>query len=630
VAPCINSHSGLFVGVLGHLIVIRDGIRRELPASRKTRALLAYLSLTQRPCRREELCDLLWEGTSDPRSEVRWSLAKIKAAVGPWLEVSRDGIALASDGLSVDGVAFRELALQTLSERSIAEALALWRGAPLTDVEVSGQQAFRTWLAAKRDDLAVLRANLLKAAVDLAWARPEDALAAARRLVAAEPWNEWGHARVVQLLECCGRTVEASDYAVATRKRLSEEFGVAGASLVVAPPPPARIAVSDEQPPAPVKSRPSLRIEPFKLAPRGEESSELELRITAELNTAFWRQGVCAVTDSLAGRDMTSAEFALRGVVTGGSHPTRVWLRCVHLACGALVWSDQIEFAEVSGGAGLQEWLERAVEAIGVAVQLASTEINDADNVQGRIAAASVLTGALEPVANGRALALLKNVLTVSEDEPAALSLSAWCHAQRVVYNWSGNSDQDRLEAKRYASAATLSGINDPKCLTVIATARMLVGNHNGAETLLERSLRLDRYEPVSLVRRGWLANYLENARDATRHFRAAIRLAPLHPAMFNALTGLGVSHFIEGDHSQAIRRMEQALALNPKAIWIHRNLAPAYMAAHETQKAEGSVASLLESHPHLTVAEVTDAMVFSRPVMAKIAEGLRGAGLPL
>src|SRR5579859_345041 len=75
------------IGVLGPLLVTRDGLRKDLPRSRKTRGLLAYLALMPQACRREDLCDLLWDGTADPRSELRWSLAKIKAAVGPWIDV---------------------------------------------------------------------------------------------------------------------------------------------------------------------------------------------------------------------------------------------------------------------------------------------------------------------------------------------------------------------------------------------------------------------------------------------------------------------------------------------------------------------------------------------------------------
>jgi DNA-binding SARP family transcriptional activator len=64
--------------LFGELCVMRDGRPVALPASKKTRALLAYLVTTGRPHTRESLCDLLWEGPDDPRAALRWSLAKLR------------------------------------------------------------------------------------------------------------------------------------------------------------------------------------------------------------------------------------------------------------------------------------------------------------------------------------------------------------------------------------------------------------------------------------------------------------------------------------------------------------------------------------------------------------------------
>jgi DNA-binding SARP family transcriptional activator len=61
--------------VLGTLEVVRDGALLELPPSRKTRALLAYLLLDGRLHRRERLCGMFWDLPDDPRAALRWSLS---------------------------------------------------------------------------------------------------------------------------------------------------------------------------------------------------------------------------------------------------------------------------------------------------------------------------------------------------------------------------------------------------------------------------------------------------------------------------------------------------------------------------------------------------------------------------
>ncbi|MCB1742303.1 MAG: alpha/beta hydrolase, partial [Gammaproteobacteria bacterium] len=60
---------------------MHDGETVKLPASRRTRALLAYVALTRRPQRRERLCELFWEMPDDPRGALRWSLSKIRPLV---------------------------------------------------------------------------------------------------------------------------------------------------------------------------------------------------------------------------------------------------------------------------------------------------------------------------------------------------------------------------------------------------------------------------------------------------------------------------------------------------------------------------------------------------------------------
>ena len=61
----------LEIRLLGELEVLRDGTAVPLPASRKSRALLAYLAATSRTHLRERLCELLWEGPDDPRAALR-------------------------------------------------------------------------------------------------------------------------------------------------------------------------------------------------------------------------------------------------------------------------------------------------------------------------------------------------------------------------------------------------------------------------------------------------------------------------------------------------------------------------------------------------------------------------------
>jgi hypothetical protein len=74
-------HNVLGLQLLGEVHAYRDGKQLELPPSRKTRALLAYLVATGRPHRRERLCTLFWEIPDDPRGALRWSLSRLRGLV---------------------------------------------------------------------------------------------------------------------------------------------------------------------------------------------------------------------------------------------------------------------------------------------------------------------------------------------------------------------------------------------------------------------------------------------------------------------------------------------------------------------------------------------------------------------
>src|SRR5258708_33773837 len=97
------------VSVLGSLAVLRDGTRMQLPPSKKTRALLAYLAVTARPHSRDRLCALLWTVPDDPRAALRWSLTRVRPLLDEHdcrrIVADRDNVGL--DHVSVDILSLR-------------------------------------------------------------------------------------------------------------------------------------------------------------------------------------------------------------------------------------------------------------------------------------------------------------------------------------------------------------------------------------------------------------------------------------------------------------------------------------------------------------------------------------------
>src|SRR5687768_16879961 len=107
-----DASAPLQIRLLGELQVLRMGERLALPPSKKTRALLGYLLLTQRSQRRERLCELFWDVADDPRAALRWSLSKLREVLDgpePRLSADREQVTVDTRKLSVDALTLKQL-----------------------------------------------------------------------------------------------------------------------------------------------------------------------------------------------------------------------------------------------------------------------------------------------------------------------------------------------------------------------------------------------------------------------------------------------------------------------------------------------------------------------------------------
>ena len=140
--------------VLGEFEVVRDSVAVTLPPSRKTRALLAYLALTQRKHRREELCQIFWEVPDDPRGALRWSLSKIRPFVDdpsyPRLVADRQTVELRTEGLDIDLFAAQGCAAaEDHGTDDFARAASLFRGPLLADLDLTANAHSTTFSVAR-------------------------------------------------------------------------------------------------------------------------------------------------------------------------------------------------------------------------------------------------------------------------------------------------------------------------------------------------------------------------------------------------------------------------------------------------------------------------------------------------
>ena len=279
-------------GILGPLVVSRDGRKVEVGAT-KPRAVLALLVLRhEQVVSTETLVEEIW-GDHPPVTAtkvIHGYVYQLRKALGDGLlQTEHGGYRLRVAADDVDAVRFESLirrgrvAVDTGDPRyataMIREALALWRGPPLTEF---GSYDFA---ADERDRLRELRLEALECRIeaDLALGNLSAAVLELRALVIEHPFRETLRGQLMLALYRAGRQADALAAYRDTRTLLIEELGIEpGEDLqllhaeilahdqALGLPAPTRAAVAvTGRPPAAPRGHPASRTEPAPVARLG-------------------------------------------------------------------------------------------------------------------------------------------------------------------------------------------------------------------------------------------------------------------------------------------------------------------------------------------------------------------------
>jgi DNA-binding SARP family transcriptional activator len=282
----------LEIRLLGELEISRPGnppalLPLSAALSRKTRALLAYLVASGRPQSRRAICELLWEGPDDPRGALRWSLSRLRRALGPdraRIEAIQDRLGFRPEGVRVDWHAVRDLLGRDVEQAPtpvLRAAASELRGEFLAGLDLEDCFRFGAWCAGEREAARTLRLRVLRTLVDRLTEHPDEALLHARSWTAVDPLGDAGHATLIRLLGALGRHREALDHYGHCRRMFEVEAGVppsreielARMSLRAVPSePPARAAPAPGPPTAPIG---------LPLVGRRDERATLEQQLAA-------------------------------------------------------------------------------------------------------------------------------------------------------------------------------------------------------------------------------------------------------------------------------------------------------------------------------------------------------------
>lgn len=235
--------------MLGELALIRAGQAQAFPASKKARALLAYLALTGRAHRRERLCEMFWDVPDDPRASLRWALTKLRPllndAARERLTADRERVCLTLDAGDLDLTMIRarladaSAPLDPQALTRIADQLQL----PLLDgLDMPQLDLWQTWLTAMRAEVQGMLTGVLQRLTVLS--DPAQAARWAGAWIDADPYSRNAHAHLVSALRALGRAEEAARIDLNFRAMSAE----AGLPADPDPTPPPRDAAEQAMP----------------------------------------------------------------------------------------------------------------------------------------------------------------------------------------------------------------------------------------------------------------------------------------------------------------------------------------------------------------------------------------------
>jgi len=201
--------------LLGPMELTANGQSITLPRSKKTRALLAFLAMADRPQHRGRLCSLLWDMTDDPRGALRWSLSRLRKVLGDHAELiqaNNTDVSLNPAGFMTDAKDLTGLhgqGLDAIATDILEDSAALYNGEFLEGLELPDSLDFNAWCIDQREQSRKRHSDLLTNLIGRLRDDPQRMLPHARRRAQVDLFDIEAQRQLLELLLDLGKVEEA-------------------------------------------------------------------------------------------------------------------------------------------------------------------------------------------------------------------------------------------------------------------------------------------------------------------------------------------------------------------------------------------------------------------------------------
>lgn len=387
-------------------------------------------------------------------------------------------------------------------------------------------------------------------------------------------------------------------------------------------------------PPRPALSPARADIAVRVVASRRGRAIETLAATTAEaIAAALDRPGLPKVrAGAMAAQDVRPTRHRIEGRVVEAGRAVRIVLRLLDGERAAPLWGDCFEGEEADG----PRLIDRAVAAViaRAVPRLFGDEETPMEAARAFPAARDILRRTLPatlvtvPASAAASLSPLAEAMELDPADAMAPALAAWCRAQLVLHHGSADPARERETAVLLADRAGALDDEDPVVLSARASVSNMAGEHARAEALAARAIAAAPGCAWAWERLGYLRAYARDSAGALACFDRALTLPWPAAQRTNTMAGIGLAHTIAERHEEGRRWTLAALAANPEASWVHRQLALSHTLCGDRAAARASVEALRRAYPHLRMTTLLGAFHHC-PKPVRLMEALRSNGLP-
>jgi DNA-binding SARP family transcriptional activator len=664
-----DRRTGLHLRLLGHLSVSDARGRSILPRTRKTRALLAVLAMASpRPVLRVQLASLLWSrrGPEQARASLRQSVHELQDTLGPdWSHLfiaDRHHLSLRGPGMTIDTAEIA--AAKTVS----AKLLHNFNERLLEDLD-GLDPAFDAWLQDARARFA-RRGIAIGESVMAASEDPPAMIEAAELVLSIDRLHEGAWRAIIRshaergdldaAIGCYERCRAELAEAGGGRRPSPETEDLIGRIRAQASAGPAVRQMAEpqealggaERPPRNGRTTLRVRVPPFRTL--GEDRNDglgigLAEEISAGLSRFRWISCMAVLSwpEPAGGLEpdgggpaqpweIMDADMMLEGSIQHAPGRVRIIVRLLDLrASGEIVWAGRFD-RELTDPLALQDELAATIVARIDPELLRHEGLRTNGAGQAGMTGQDLLLQALPGIyrmeresflAAGQ---LLEASLRADPGNSAAHGWLAYWYLLYVGQGWPSDPAACIVEAGRLAERAVTLDPGDARALTLAGHVRGFLSKHPAeAIALHERALALNPNLALAWCFSGFSYSYQGDHDEALRRINQAIRLSPADPHMFFFDMALVIVQLMRGDFESAVEAGRRAIELNPLFTSTYKSYLSALGWAGRTREAVEVRDRLLTIEPGFSVQQAVERSPFCRPEdIDRYAEGLRRAGL--